>query len=1359
MADNNKIREEVKALTERLETGIQDLYTSDKYMAYLDTLSKFHRYSIRNTVLIHLQMPDASHVAGFNKWKNEFERHVMKGQKGIRIFAPAPFIVKKEMEKLDPDTQAPVLDKDGMAVVEEVEMTIPAFKPVSVFDVSQTDGKPLPSLAEDLIGDVRQYEAFMDALKAVSVMPIGMEALDPDTDGVCRYDSRTIAIREGMSEIQTVAAVVHEMTHAELHDYNQQLEAQEQEDAGREDAADQEGEEPAPKPRSRRAEEVEAESVSYVVCQHYGIETGANSFGYIAHWSKDRELNELKASLEIIRKTAASMIDRIDGQFAEICKERGIDLTPAQDAPEQTAEAPARETEPATVTPEQAASEPEVAAPSRKYFITERQREQAERMAAKWEARAEAFYAGGEGWGFDTAGYCKSPEEAEQAEGRAASIHHAIDSLMSGNGAWADVLVIQQAVSDRDELDAQVAINQDLRGSEAITPELTENDTQTVLIYRTEDEQHYSLEKIDNHGRYDDNAVCSSRYYELPADFYVEKAHGHLQVRQRGTGNQVEILRGQGDMPDLAVFHNPGTSEYQRIPLKQAVELERPQEQAAPSSPETEPATVSENAAMRPTDLQQKGLEIARRYENRPLQDRINIIAETFGCKTASIRTTPCTGKWRGTSDISLDLDNGASLFIGNHRTPQAKTARVQNECVNGTLASYNPEILAEIKARTVPALLKREAEDNAIAAQKGLKPYTFLNIEMNDGSDKQSGGYIGWYYATVAVDGKIFALVETGLNYDIARGVLSESRPNYFVAGALKENEADFVYNNVGHSSTSGLYKIHLSDKARERAEKTLNERIAERREPTAPERPAPAKPDPIQEADKFIEDIGGIGNLFGAPTPAPKPEKQYELGFGHMGNGLTVWNRREEKNGDYVTVAHIDPDRSVTFYDKDMPDSVKARIEDMARTSNMTVSATQDAPVFTKPAQEKESDRQEETFDITFWNTGVEIEAIHYYNEDNDYETLAYISYDRSVEFAETDLPHEIKERIIAFAQTTEKGQSVADIGESEVPTVNEPDENAPDLSISLSERDLYGYKDPAILPLLHDRALELYDADHTIYMLHPDGTEEMAFDRADIENHDGIFGIEAEEWQASQEFQDMAATVKDREASKEAALIYGKEDTYGIYQLKGGDKTRDYRWESLASLEARGLSVDRANYELVYTAPLTGNDTLDSIYEKLNIDRPPDFSGHTLSMSDIIVFQQGGEIKSHYVDSSEIKELPTFLGHEKQPELAATEVERWENDHIADVTVSTPPPVTGPTVAELEAQVNAGQQISLFDLAKAVKNEPPKTPGRKPPAHSSKKEKPSILAQLQEAKKAAAQGREPDKSAPKRNSDREV
>ena len=257
MADNNKIREEVQALTERLETGIQDLYASEKYAAYLDTLARFHNYSTRNTMLIHLQMPEATQVAGFNKWKNEFERHVMKGQKGIRIFAPSPYIIKQEMEKLDPNTQAPLLDVDGKPVVEEVDVTIPSFKAISVFDVSQTDGKPLPSLAENLTGDVQQYDAFLDALRDVSVMPIGFEALNPDTDGECRLESRTIAIREDMSEVQTVSAILHEMTHAELHDYNVELEQQES-DVDVAGLDDLDNADAASKPRNRRAEEVEA---------------------------------------------------------------------------------------------------------------------------------------------------------------------------------------------------------------------------------------------------------------------------------------------------------------------------------------------------------------------------------------------------------------------------------------------------------------------------------------------------------------------------------------------------------------------------------------------------------------------------------------------------------------------------------------------------------------------------------------------------------------------------------------------------------------------------------------------------------------------------------------------------------------------------------------------------------------------------------------------------------------------------------------------------------------------------------------------------------------------------------------------
>ena len=227
------------------------------------------------------------------------------------------------------------------------------------------------------------------------------------------------------------------------------------------------------------------------------------------------------------------------------------------------------------------------------------------------------------------------------------------------------------------------------------------------------------------------------------------------------------------------------------------------------------------------TEMQKKGFEIAKRYEHTTIQARLNIIAKTFGCKTASLETSLCTGKYRGCSDISISFDNGASLYLGTRRTPQAKTVKVQSEYVNDALARYHPEIVSELKALATHALSQREAADNAVAVQKGLKPYSFQNVELGDATE-QAGRHLGWYYVTIIVDDKIFGHVETGLNYDIARGEVSEhiSSRNYFTAGALKDNDVDYVFDNVGHSSFSGLYKTDLSAEARERAKKTLEQK-----------------------------------------------------------------------------------------------------------------------------------------------------------------------------------------------------------------------------------------------------------------------------------------------------------------------------------------------------------------------------------------------------------------------------------------------------------------------------------------------------------------------------------------------------
>ena len=332
MADKKTNREKLKEITDSIEQGIKELFQSDKYAEYLRTMSRFHSYSVRNTILIHMQRPDATAVAGFNAWKNKFQRHVKKGEKGITILAPTPFKKKIEEKKLDPVTQAPVVDANGNVIIEEKEIEIPMFRPVKVFDVSQTEGKPLPQLASPLTGDVQNYEIFMEALRRTSPVPIDFKPLEPHLDGFFSSDSQSITLREEMSEVQTICAAVHEITHSLLHNREKErLSAA----AGTEQAE-------KVKPKDRNTEEVEAESVSYAVCQYYGIETGENSLGYIATWSKDRSLPELKASLDTIGKTANALITSIDRNFRDICKERGIDLTapePDQGTPEP--EAPA----------------------------------------------------------------------------------------------------------------------------------------------------------------------------------------------------------------------------------------------------------------------------------------------------------------------------------------------------------------------------------------------------------------------------------------------------------------------------------------------------------------------------------------------------------------------------------------------------------------------------------------------------------------------------------------------------------------------------------------------------------------------------------------------------------------------------------------------------------------------------------------------------------------------------------------------------------------------------------------------------------------------------------------------------------
>ena len=318
---SEKPAEKLKEITDRLEQGITELFDSERYKEYLRVMSKFHNYSFNNTLLIAMQKPDASLVAGFSAWKNNFGRNVMKGQKGIKIIAPSPFKIKQEMEKIDPHTQKPVIGKDGKPVTEEKEITIPAYKVVSVFDVSQTEGRELPDIAVDeLTGDVDRYKDFFAALEKTSPVPIGFEKIEGGAHGYYHLENKRIAIDEGMSQLQTLKTAIHEIAHAKLHDIDLNAPKDEQ-------------------PRvDRRTREVEAESVAYTVCQHYGLDTSDYSFGYVAGWSSGRELAELKSSLETIRSAAAEIINSIDANIAELQKAQDKEQTAGQEQPEQEAE-------------------------------------------------------------------------------------------------------------------------------------------------------------------------------------------------------------------------------------------------------------------------------------------------------------------------------------------------------------------------------------------------------------------------------------------------------------------------------------------------------------------------------------------------------------------------------------------------------------------------------------------------------------------------------------------------------------------------------------------------------------------------------------------------------------------------------------------------------------------------------------------------------------------------------------------------------------------------------------------------------------------------------------------------------------
>ena len=1392
----------MKEITDRLETGIQELFESERYKAYLTSMAKFHSYSFNNTLLIAMQ--GGQLVAGYNKWRDDFHRNVKRGEKGIKILAPAPYKVKKEVPKLDEQGQ-PVMDKDGNPVTEKKEIQVPAFKIVSVFDVSQTEGEPLPSIGVDeLAGNVEQYEDFFKALEQTSPVPMAFEDIPGGSHGYYHLIDKRIAIQENMSELQTLKTAIHEIAHAKLHAIDPEAPVTEQAD----------------RPDSR-TREVQAESVAYAVCQHYGLDTSDYSFGYVAGWSSGKDLKELRASLETIRATAHELITTIDGHLAELQQQRQAQQTVEQTVEptmEQAAEQPAPDSVFSKLPPEQQQEMTDGVKAMLQTLIDADVKSTGEVTQGTLDAiQTQGFVLSGDG----TLQRAEAQPEPQPWNG--------IDGLLNNKPLMPEATPTERAnaLIDWAERNGQRMGNEERRLIVEYAEAMGDTDKVIELINRL-CEQGYEMQ----HGHMDDfvrsqieseiavakaeqqtaldpaaepvvtiiwsesphlkdgqqmplheadaifKELDSAKRYEREQPDYKESWYDKTKFRidftfqgqpdnyegrqdfGDGDGSLIEHIRGyheyyaqdeswknhvlkhegpeaweadkaQRDMllhefvPYMSLHCNLAAMEQEaRRPLqsgetltpeqtayfqavldyvkecrpllnqgqyqlpeppkltdfnqslqdyKAQVEAEIAQEAAdagmtveeyaaagyeatAPAQVVTSDAEPQAAPAETLTELQKKALEIADRYKDLPLQAKIDVIAQAFGCKTGEIHTSPCTGKWRGTSDMTIRFDNGASLFIGNHLTPKAKTVKVQTECVNRTLVQYNPEIVKATKEAALPALLQREAKDNEIAAQKGLKPYTLLNVEFNERADEKTGGYIGWYYVTLAVDGKICTHLETGLNHDIADGKVSDTptRANYYPAGALKEADVDYVFNNVGFSSASTLYTVPLRDDVRERAEKTLAERS----------------------------------------TAAPEAGREW--GF-YIIPDLKTWATHAEQQ---TPIEHF-----ATF------EEAKARFD--------------------------------------------ELRSQPYNSEAKDLNTDGR-------PYAHLTLGMESKD-----------GMSAADI-----------------LHVRAGQN--YLVEDFTRMERLRSDPVVLESLSRV--------AQEIGFDRV------RPYVMENGSYKA---MPDMPFTQWENPYFTVDPPAQEQGDTFAIYQLKGGPETRDYRFEAYESLQEAGLAVDRQNYDLVYTAPLDGKTTLEDIYRTFNLDRPADFTGHSLSVSDIVVLTRSGKEEAHYCDSFGFTPVPEFfLQREKQltprelltgesiqtprgsflvtdmsreqleaagygfhhqsedgkylimgngtdafaipaqqeSPIKAAEMTTEQNYNMIDGVLNN-----APTMSELEAKAKAGEQISLFDVAEAAKAEARKP--KQPQRPAQKQKKPSIRAQLKAAKE------EQQKKPPQREKTQEL
>ena len=1284
----DKPAEKLKEITDRLEQGITELFDSERYKEYLQVMSKFHNYSFNNTLLIAMQKPDASLIAGFNAWKNNFGRNVMRGEKGIRILAPSPYKVKREVEKKDPQTGKAVIGRDGKPVMETQEVQIPAYKVVAVFDVSQTEGRELPSIsANELTGDVEQYGDFFAALEKTSPVPMGFEKIEGSSHGYYHLEEKRIAIDEGMSELQNLKTAIHEIAHAKLHDIDLNAPQEEQ------------GDRP-----NRRTREVQAESIAYTVCQHYGLDTSDYSFGYVAGWSSGRELAELKSSLETIRATAAEIINSIDGHFAELQKER------------EAAKAQEAEKEP---TPDLAA-EPTVTI----LWSESSQLREGETIPL---SRANTLIAELDEANLASPGYDKTAFRIDYVMNGTADHYEGRQDLGDGDGSlvehieqyhtyylndkeWENYLLRNEGreALEADKEHRAMLLNEfipylklhcNLSEMERIAGEaLQAGDdlTPTETAYHTAIQAYVAeCRGLVNQGEYNLPPVPQLRDFDVELEAYKEHVKEEIAQEAADAGMTVEEYAANGYEPYAA-------PEQETAQTAEPQEPGEPEAQEKPQEPES---PVSEKADT-PEQAEPPAGKAAQTSTPEPTETTVTYypINENAARRAKEAISFSDYKPGSATAEYRHYVDEAAELAARQKKRVDPSF----HAKIDGLLDTYARKLAAnmnkgyEITAR-VPSILITGGSNFPVRKKE----------KQNAAADKNMEEYR-------EIQGLLDKIRSTGM------GGISADDPD-----AVSKLESKLA-------KLETLQETMKAVNAYYRKNKTLD---------GCPH----LSPEQIEKLK---------ASMSGSYRANPKPFESYQLSNNNaeihrLKDRITALTRRKELgyvgwefDGGRVEANTADNRLQIFFDEKPEKD-----IREELKGNGFRYAPSAEA-----------------------WQRQLNDNAIYAADRIGCIQPLTGES------------PTELQKR----ARQEAAAQKAA---EPEQP--QEPAQDAEPGDASASETFCKVRQNPYSDSRENSYILQEYISQDNgmaklgdiLYMGTPEKCRELL---GKLEAGELTQGDVKELYAKAQEAQPTAEPGKEPD-----------KDTFSIYQLKDGDGMRDYHFEPYDRLQAAGLSVEAANYNLIYTAEFTPGTSLEDIYTRFNIDHPKDFKGHSLSVSDIVVLHQNGEDTAHYVDSFGYKEVPEFL-QEQTPQLtpdtrmtgeqirtprgsfsvtdmtaeqmkeagyglhhtsedgkylimgngtqafavAAEQPEKAnplkhvedaieQNDNNFDGIINNTPT---PTADELEAKARSGEQISLAEYAAALKADKEQGKEKKPGKKAEKK--PSIRAQLKADKERAAQ-----------------